>query len=232
MQIRKARPTDAGPMARVHVDTWRTAYAGIISAEVLAGLSYRDREASWNDILAADQAGTANIVAETGDGRIIGFAGGGPERGDNQTYRGELYAIYLLRRYQRKGVGHRLVAAVAQHLLDESFCSMLVWVLEDNHSACRFYEALGGVQVGRKSIVIGGSSLMEVSYGRMAGYCRLGIRTRNLTARYLAVHNFSSCTAGNMAVAGSDGNSWTAMDGQQMSNEARQSSCTACSCPS
>ena len=42
---------------------------------------------------------------------------------------------------------------------------MLVWVLEDNHGARRFYESLGGELVGRKTVVIGGADLVEVSYG-------------------------------------------------------------------
>ena len=42
---------------------------------------------------------------------------------------------------------------------------MLLWVLEDNHRACRFYESLEGERVGRKTVVIGGRDLVEVSYG-------------------------------------------------------------------
>ena len=42
---------------------------------------------------------------------------------------------------------------------------MLVWVLKDNQPACRFYESLGGEPVGRKAIAIGGTDLVEVSYG-------------------------------------------------------------------
>ena len=36
IRIREANPADAGPMARVHVDTWRTEYAGILPAGHLA----------------------------------------------------------------------------------------------------------------------------------------------------------------------------------------------------
>ena len=42
---------------------------------------------------------------------------------------------------------------------------MLLWVLEDNRPARRFYESLGGVRVGRKTVTIGGATLQEVSYG-------------------------------------------------------------------
>ena len=165
IRIREAVPADAGPMTRVHIDTWRTAYAGIVPAEHLAGLSYSDREAVWVQILTRHQPAECNFVAETGSGEIVGFAGGGPEREGDRTYRGELYAVYLLREHQRRGVGRRLACAVARGLLSAGFDSMLLWVLEDNRAARRFYESLGGEQVGRKTIAVGGAGLVEVSYG-------------------------------------------------------------------
>ena len=152
-------------MARVHVDTWRTTYSGIMSADYLAGLSYEVRESRWNDTLSANQPATSNFVAETGEGEIIGFASGGPERQGDPTYLGEIYAIYLLQDHQRRSVGRRLAMAVTRQLLRDGFVSMLVWVLEDNHPACRFYESLGGKQVGRQTTTIGRADLVEVSYG-------------------------------------------------------------------
>ena len=144
-------------------------------AEHLAGLSYRNREARWEQILTADRPAESNFVAETVAGDVVGFAGGGPEREGNPTYRGELYGMYLLEAYQRKGLGRRLVSAVAHRLLADRFGSMLVWVLKDNHPACRFYESLGGERVGRKTIAIGwGRPCKHVL--RLERRCPLGSR--------------------------------------------------------
>ena len=63
------------------------------------------------------------------------------------------------------GLGRRLVSTVAKKLLADGVDSMLLWVLEDNRPACRFYELLGGERVGRKTVPIGGVGLEEVSYG-------------------------------------------------------------------
>ena len=165
IRIREAAPADAGGITRVHIDTWRTSYAGIVPDEHLAGLSYSDREAVWVQILTRDDPSQCNFVAEKNDGEIVGFAGGGPERDGDEVYRGELYAVYMLESHQRRGVGRRLACAVAYGLQSAGFDSMLLWVLEDNHRARRFYESLGGEQVGRKTIEIGGAALVEVSYG-------------------------------------------------------------------
>ena len=52
MLIREASPRDAAAIARVHVDSWRTTYAGIVPADYLANLSYTRREQFWCDILS------------------------------------------------------------------------------------------------------------------------------------------------------------------------------------
>ena len=163
--IRVAEAADAGSIARVHIDSWRTTYAGVVPAEYLANLSYQRRESRWNEILTSNQPATSIFVAETEGSNVVGFANGGPEREADSTYRGELYAIYLLQEHQNRGLGRRLVSAVTQRLLNDGFSSMLLWVLEDNHRACRFYESLEGERVGRKAVVIGGRDLVEVSYG-------------------------------------------------------------------
>ena len=163
--IRAANRADAGPIARVHVDSWRTTYEGVVPSEYLAGLSYRDRESMWNEALTTDKLAMSILVAETEGGDVVGFASAGPERDGNSTYKGELYAVYLLQEHQTLGLGRRLVSAVARRLLACGFNSMLLWVLEDNRPACRFYESLGGERVGRKTVAIGGADLEEVSYG-------------------------------------------------------------------
>ena len=164
MHIRLAQPTDAAALARVHVDTWRTAYPGIVPDEHLASLSYEARAKRWEETLSTTDGPGFVYVAQDDSGHVVGFATGGPERSGDPIYRGELYAIYLLPSHQRKGIGRHLVAAVANRLMQMGFHSMLIWVLTQNPSR-KFYEALGGLPVREKEIVIGGATLTEVAYG-------------------------------------------------------------------
>ena len=165
VRIRAASRADAGPISRVHVDSWRTTYEGIVPAEYLKGLSYRDRESRWNEILTTGLPASRIFVAATESGGVVGFAHGGPEREGNATYRGELYVIYLVQEHQNRGLGRQLVSTVAQSLLLDGLSSILVWVLDDNRRACRFYESMGGERFGRKTVAVGGRDLVEVSYG-------------------------------------------------------------------
>ena len=165
MHIRLARLDDADGLARVHVDSWRAAYKGIVPDEHLASLSYEQRAARWRDnITTPAHRGTFLYVAANDAGRIVGFAGGGPERDGDLNYTGELYALYLHPDYFRQGIGTQLAQTVARRLIEDGLVSMLVWVLAQN-PARRFYEALGGQYLYDKPITIGGAELTEVAYG-------------------------------------------------------------------
>ena len=160
--IRLATVEDAMAIARVHVDSWRTTYRGILSEDYLRSLSYEQRSVSWRRGLSE---GTEFVYVAVDDtGQVVGFASGGPEREGKAVYRGELYAIYLLANAQRKGFGRQLLLAVARHLYEQGISGMLVWVLAEN-PARHFYEAMGGRYVRMKMEAVGGDMLKELAYG-------------------------------------------------------------------
>jgi GNAT superfamily N-acetyltransferase len=164
VKIRSATPADAAGIARVHVDSWRSTYAGIVPDAFLDGLSYERSEQNWQRSLTHEHSRSCYFVAETEDGQVVGFACGGPLREPQADYRGELYAIYLLQQFQQHGLGRRLVAHVASWLLQHDLATMLIWVLKDN-PACSFYSKLGGERVTEKTFELGGATLVEVGYG-------------------------------------------------------------------
>ncbi len=165
MLIRPARISDAEGIARVHVESWRTAYPGILPEDYLAGLSYKQRSSAWESILSEADETKPNYVAVDDNRVVVGFAGGGPERSGDADLDGELYVLHLLEDSQRRGVGRRLVTSVANDLARNGTVSMFVWVLEQNRPACLFYEALGGLPVREQEISIGGVALAEIGYG-------------------------------------------------------------------
>jgi GNAT superfamily N-acetyltransferase len=160
-RIRRADAEDARAIAHVHVESWRSTYAGIVSDEFLATLSVDEREKAWGEMLAAKDAPIFVAEYETG---VFGFACGGKLRGELDSYDGELFAIYLLRAHQRKGAGRRLFLALAQALRAAGYSGMALWVLKEN-PAVKFYERMGGRRVAQKPIEIGGAQLEEVAFG-------------------------------------------------------------------
>lgn len=152
--IRPATPDDAEAVARVHVETWRAAYAHALSPEGLVGLSVTQR--------AEMHRRSPPVVAEV-DGEIVGFVSVGP--GADPDTDGELYAIYVLPDHWGGGIGRALMQAGEERLRELGHRHAILWVLEDNPRARRFYEAAGWTLDGtRRPIEIFGQPVPEIRY--------------------------------------------------------------------
>ena len=86
MKIRAAAPADSEAIGRVHVETWRSAYRGLVSDAYLAGLSPAERAARWRTFLADRDPARVLLVAEDDVDAVIGFAAAGPERSGDPKY--------------------------------------------------------------------------------------------------------------------------------------------------
>jgi ribosomal protein S18 acetylase RimI-like enzyme len=166
--LRVATIADVPGITRVHVDSWKTTYAGLMPDRVLENISY-ERRAQSMDRFIRNQTDQAITYLVEQDGLVVGFAMCGPNRNQelDGRYAGELYGIYLLKEWQGKGLGRQLVTAVTRFFLSHRVESMIVWALASNLPACRFYEALGGKYVREREIEIQGHMMLEASYGWM-----------------------------------------------------------------
>ncbi len=160
--IRPAAFEDAAGIARVHIDTWRSTYRGLMPDAVLNGLTIDIQQERWEENLSHPKR-TSTIVAKEG-GRVVGFASYGPEPGHDYRYQGELYAIYVVEAWQRKGIGRRLLRASAVGLLERRLPNMMLWVLSTN-PARQWCEKLGGRYLRERVVEFGGKKLNEAAYG-------------------------------------------------------------------
>jgi GNAT superfamily N-acetyltransferase len=153
----------------VHVRSWQAAYRGLIPQEYLDSLAAGERLPQWERILRDaewPQAGT--FVAEDG-GKITGFASICPARGEDAgpARAGELAAIYLVPELWGMGVGQQLMAHALAALRAAGYNEALLWVLDTNSRARRFYEAAGWQADGAvKEDSSWGFVLNEVRYQR------------------------------------------------------------------
>lgn len=184
-----ARLGDVPGVARVHVDTWRTAYRGIVPDAILDGLSFAKGETQWADYLGREdgrfllvaataaagpagggQAGSDPAGGQAGSeprsGQIVGFISAGPVAPSEPAGSGsdgEIYAFYILSGHQRQGIGRRLVRRAARELAGRGFRSVVAWVLAANPSRA-FYAALGGQERESKTWSSAGRPLEEIAY--------------------------------------------------------------------
>jgi GNAT superfamily N-acetyltransferase len=163
MLIREAVVADAAAIAKVGVDTWRSAYRGIMPDERLEALSYERATERNRQRLEGGESGSLWLVAESGE-EVVGFASAGPAREEEAPGMGEVYGIYVLEAHQRKGIGRMLMEKAVRRLLAGGMRSLVVWVLKEG-PARGFYERLGGQLLGSKIITTGGCELEAVSYG-------------------------------------------------------------------
>jgi len=156
MLIRRATLLDAPAIAKVNVMSWRETYPGIVPQSHLDNLSIDKRQDIWRQAI---EQGRFVSVAEN-EGEVIGFADGGKFCGQHPNIVGELYAIYVLAAYHRKGLGRKLFDSIQQFLDQNNLLPFAIWALADN-PACHFYKAMGGKMVDEKWVDIGNIALKE-----------------------------------------------------------------------
>ena len=161
IEIRRAKANDAGSVAEVHDEAWRTAYQGIIPGAELRRLINR-RGPTWWD--SAIRKGSRIALLQFGD-KVAGYANYGRNRARSLYYDGEIYELYLRPEYQGLGFGRRLFTAARRDLAQSALKSLIVWALSENETAVEFYRALGGKPVARSSEKFGSRVLDKVAFG-------------------------------------------------------------------
>lgn len=159
--IRAAVPGDAHSIAKLDVDTWRSTYAGILTAPYLVGLSPERRRQGWTHVIGREPRDVC--VATDAEGRILGFGSCGKCRAE-PGFNGEVFTLYVDPDWHDCGIGRRLLLALFARLAAQGCGSVIIWVLQEN-PARFFYQRLGGVLVWRKSFKVGGKSLQALGYG-------------------------------------------------------------------
>ena len=136
--IRDATSSDIPALARLHVTTWNATHSWRQK-----GPTYELRERQWRDTFDRGDGSWFCLVVERPNAELVGFAKGVLYDGDLSGFGGELNKIYLLREYQRQGLGRRLVGYIARRFLSQGITSMVLFG-EATNPSCGFWEALSG----------------------------------------------------------------------------------------
>ncbi len=156
--IRTAKMPDAESLERIHRESWRNAYCGIIPHEQLQKMIDRRSISWWR---RAIHSGDSILVLEA-VGKIAGYATLGRARCQS-AQQGEIYELYLDPVYQGLGFGEMLFEACRANLDGRRLRGLIIWVLADNAAALEFYKKRGGRQSANSFENIGGSRLEKIA---------------------------------------------------------------------
>jgi len=146
MKIRIATAADAAAIAKLHAESWRSAYRGMLQDDYLDRKIFPERLALWEERFCTSATNQYVVVAEV-EANVAGFA---CAYGDEDPVWGSfLDNLHVTPAYKRKGIGSALMRDVAQWSLGSwPDRGMYLWVLESNSPAIRFYERVGGRRAG------------------------------------------------------------------------------------
>lgn len=142
MEIRYVNQTDnLLEISRIYESSWRHAYKDMIPQD------YLDRIPTGHWASHMNKAGLNHLVTLE-NGLIIGTASFCKSRWEQYKNYGEIVSIYFLPAYMGKGYGTHLLKRCVEELKRLGYGDILLWVLEDNRGARRFYEKNGFICSG------------------------------------------------------------------------------------
>ncbi|NUT53954.1 MAG: GNAT family N-acetyltransferase [Saccharothrix sp.] len=166
--VRTAQPDDVAEIARIHRDTWRTAYRDLVPAAVLDAIDVEETAGAW-----AEAVGHGRVLVATEGDWTVGFCVTG-QAPDEEVAHADgslpadaattaLVSVLVEPRWGRRGHGGRLLATAASHLRDAGATRGVAWVPEADKASIGFYgkvdwEADGTV----RTLDAGGRPLREI----------------------------------------------------------------------
>ncbi len=163
VRVRAARAEDVPEIARIQVDTWRTAYARLLPPSVLAAATPQRAGAEWTAAVLHPPSRRHRVLVANEQRWMVGFVAFGPsEQDDDPPGTGMLHALLVEPRWGRRGHGSRLLAAAVDQLRADGMTRAVVWLADGDTASRRFFESAGWEPDGTvRTLVDGGQTVRE-----------------------------------------------------------------------
>jgi L-amino acid N-acyltransferase YncA len=164
--VRAARPADVPEIARIQVDTWRTAYARFLPESVLAALDVTAAAQAWEAAVVSPPSPAHHVLVATEGSHTVGFVAVGPSgEEDARPGEAEVAALLVEPRWGRRGHGSRLLAAAVDFLRQDGVTGLVAWVPDGDRASTAFYESAGWEPDGTARILeADGGSVRETRW--------------------------------------------------------------------
>lgn len=167
LRVQEMTEADIDAVSAIRVRGWQAAYASIVPQPYLDGMTIEDDARERRSRFRQSPGRLLNLVAFDDHAGAVGWACLGPCRGDVPSGTGEVYALYIRPDLTGNGFGTFLINTLHSHATEQRFDTLMLWVLEDNLRARRFYESLGYTADGATQCdTYGNTVLSELRYRR------------------------------------------------------------------
>ena len=143
VEFRKARCDDAHTIIVTRKKCWDATYRGIYPDEAIDEFDF-----AWH--LKAEQRRLSNpdfhcwMVLD--EGKCVGYFSCGPvSPGNWKDFGFRLHSLYLLPKYQNRGLGRRIFEQVKAFCIKSGFDKLYLDCHPENQNALAFYQHVGGV---------------------------------------------------------------------------------------
>jgi GNAT superfamily N-acetyltransferase len=156
--IREAKIYDSKVIAEIIVETWQSAYIGIIDQNYTNNLDVQRLIQIMTDNIRQKK----EVIFVYEENKIIkGFISG--KLLDNDNYQCETVGFYVLPIYQQQGIGRLLFQRINEFFSKQNCQTMILWTLKGAKNNY-FYEKNGGIIANEKILKIGDKEYEGVGF--------------------------------------------------------------------
>jgi len=143
IKLRPAQFSDHAAIVKLHAESWRQNYRGILSDHFLENEIEGDRAEVWYQRLKFPNKNQIVTIA-TLDENLVGFSCLFLD--DDPVYSTLLDNLHVSMNLQKSGIGKLLMKECAKNICEKSNNrKMYLWVYAANQNARSFYQRLGGI---------------------------------------------------------------------------------------
>jgi GNAT superfamily N-acetyltransferase len=163
VKIRYATQDDAHVLGLVYSQSYQAAFRGIIPDKLLEDVfSPEKREAGLLKEIMEGSPINAILYCEDKPAGILTY--GRAKDDDMEDSSIEILRIYLHPSYWGQNIGAELMNWGVKELRQRGYTRLILWVIEDNLRARKFYEKLGFVHDGETRTINVGKELKDLRY--------------------------------------------------------------------
>lgn len=141
IKIRKIKPGDEAIVSRIQIESWKSAFAGILSQKELErNTDFENVKSMYENVLKKDLA-QGWILLIDDEPHCIAFWGKSREV-DLSDY-AELICIHSLQNRWSKGYGSMMLEKILDEMRMAGYKNAMLWVFKENNRARKFYEKHG-----------------------------------------------------------------------------------------